>query len=439
MTDLLQRVYAVFDPTAPVAAGAKDIYVELDKVRGNAGAVAKLARHIQLSRTNPTCQLLAGHRGCGKSTELRRLQAQLEDGPPPIFVVFVEALQDVDPNDVDFPEVLIAVVRQAAAQLQERANITLKPGYFKDRFAKLKDLGLREVTFDGLELGAGLAKISTSIKGSPDARSEVRKLLEPDTGNLLHAANDVLGKAKLELVKQGYKDLVIIVDDLDKMTGRPHESADCSTDEHLFVNRHAQLSGFDCHMVYSMPLALAYSTAGARLETLYGRRIPVIPMVKITTRPPRPKPHKPGLDCMRKLISSRLRKEGVTEKEVFADTKVRDELLRRCGGQPRELMILISEAIVGGGLPIKMPAVQRAVREGTRSYAQKLRAEHLAIIREVAKTGSLKRTKDNDGTIRDLLDSRAILQYVNHDEWYGVNPLIEIPAKARAKPSARRK
>lgn len=92
MTGILQRVYKVFDPTAPVEADATDLYVELDSVRGDAGAVGRLASHIQLSPAVPTCQLLAGHHGSGKSTELRQLQAKLEEGERRVFVVFVEAL-----------------------------------------------------------------------------------------------------------------------------------------------------------------------------------------------------------------------------------------------------------------------------------------------------------------------------------------------------------
>ena len=34
------------------------------------------------------------------------------------------------------------------------------------------------------------------------------------------------------------------------------------------------------------------------------------------------------------------------------------------------------------------------------------------------------RTADNEELFRELLESRAILQYVNADEWYGQNPMI---------------
>lgn len=431
MSDVLERVYRVFDP-APLEADQDDLYVDLDEVRGEAGLVNRLATRIRLSEQR-TCQLLAGHHGSGKSTELKRLQRELETGDKRFFVVFCEARSDLDLNDVDFPEVLIAIVHQLAKQLKDRADIKLEPGYFRDRWERLKNLWGSEVDFEGLELGAGLVKIAGVIKSSPDARAQIRKAMEPDTGNLLYAANDVIGKATLELRKVGFHGLVILVDDLDKLVLRPHPVAECSTGEYLFIHRHGQLSAFECHVVYSMPLALAYSAQEQNIATLYGAQVPVIPMTKVAQRPPRRSMHKPGMERFREVISARLRKVGVEEANVFETDKVRDRLIRLSGGQPRELIILTREAIIGGGLPINDAAVDRAEREGRRAFARQLRDEHWSLIDKVRNRGSLKRTQANDELVRELLDSRAVLQYLNEEEWYGINPLIAVPTSRKAK------
>lgn len=431
MSDTLERVYRVFDP-GPLEADQDDLYVNLDDVRGEADVVNRIATRIRLSDRS-TCQLLSGHHGSGKSTELKRLQRELENGEKRFFVVFCEARSDLDLNDVDFPEVLIAIVHQLAKQLKERAGIKLEPGYFKDRWERIKGLLGSEVSFEGLELDAGMVKVAGVIKSSPDARSEVRKAMEPDTDNLLYAANDVIGKGKLELRKQDYSDLVILVDDLDKMVLRGHPAAGCSTAEYLFIHRHAQLSAFECHVVYSMPLALAYSAQEPKIANLYGGRPPVIPMTKITHRPPKRSAYKAGMDRFRDVISARLKKAGIEESAVFETDKVRDRLIKLSGGQPRELMILTREAMIGGALPISDAAVDRAERDGRRAYARQLRDEHWAIIKQVQKNGSIKRTAANEELVRELLDSRAILQYVNEDEWYGVNPLVVEPTTRTGK------
>ncbi len=432
MSDLLERVYQAFDPAKP--ATDADIYVNLDEVRGEADVVEKLEKRIRLS-AGTTCQLLAGHRGSGKTTELKRLERVLSAGDKRYFVVFVESAADLDLNDVDFPEILIAIMQRLAMELKERKGITLKPGYFSDRFEKLKKFFGTEVEFDKLDLGASFLKLSATMKSSPDAREELRKLLEPDTSNLLHAANDILGEAMLALGKKGYTNIVILVDDLDKIVLRPHKDAGCSTAEHLFANRHAQLKGFSCHTVYTVPLALVYSTLGAKIASSYGTETPVVPMTKIRTRPPGSKAHKPGTDRFRDIIAHRLKHAKTQESEVFGKGVI-DRLVVMSGGQPRELMKLVRDALIGGALPVQSGAVARVETEGARAYARQLTEEQTKLLRQVAKSGRIVRNKATDETFRELLDSRAVLQYVNDTEWYGVNPLIDMP-KGRPKPKAK--
>ena len=47
------------------------------------------------------------------------------------------------------------------------------------------------------------------------------------------------------------------------------------------------------------------------------------------------------------------------------------------------------------------------------------------MIEQVRRSGHVGRTHGNELTFRELLDSRAILQYVNDNVWYGLNPMVE--------------
>lgn len=425
MSSNLKKIYAVFDPS-PLGQGQDDLYVSLDDLRGDHTVVRELARKIRLANRF-TCQVLAGHKGSGKSTELWKLQQELEttdsEGQK-YFVVQVRADDHMDRNDVDFPDVLIAIVRQLAKDLQERENITLQPGYFKDRWERLKQLMLSEVSFEGLDLSAGMAKISTTLKNSPDARHEIRKLLEPDTNNWLRAANDVIGDAKLQLENKGYADLVIVVDDLDKIVTKSHHDAGCTTTEYLFVHRAAQLTAFECHLIYTMPLELVYSHHEQTLEDRYAGNIPVIPMVKIATPPPKLKLHTKGVNAFREIIRKRMKQAGATYDELFTNKNVETSLIKLSGGQPTELMSLIREAIISGDLPIQAVAVRRGQEDLERSYRRQLRPDHWPILQEIRKTGQFTRTQTNEQAFRELLESRAILLYRNGNEWYGLHPVI---------------
>ena len=424
MCDLTQRVYRVFS-TAPIKPDQEALYVDLDDVRGQADVVRRLDRRIRLAEPQqPTCQVLAGHKGSGKSTELFRLKRELESGDSPFFVVYFDVTQEVDANDVDFPDVLIALVRQLAVQLDEQQNIKLKPGYFKDRIHRLGDLLTREIDFESFDLQTALGSVSGKIRSSPDARFEIRKLLEPDTSNLLYAANDVIGEAIIELREKGFSGLVVVVDDLDKMAVRLHDDAGCRTDEYLFVNRAAQLTAFKCHVVYTMPLSLVYSHHEQNIAALYGGDVPVVAMTKVRKQPPSNAAFEPGVRRFRQIIDARLTAADASFEEVFDSAETCKKLILLSGGQPTELMTLVRESIVTHDLPINDESVERARIEGRREYARLLREDHWPIIEKIRSTGRYSRTRETEQTFRELLDSRAILQYVNNEEWYGLNPLV---------------
>lgn len=426
MSDTLKRVYNAFNP-APLHKGQEGLYIDLDDVRGHSAIVARLHQKIILSE-GPCCQVLSGHRGCGKSTELWQLRKKLETpqgDERPFFVVQIQAEQDLDSNDIDFPEVLVAIIRQLATQFRERLGITLAPGYFKDRFQRLKELALTEVTLDELELEVGMAKLSGTLRGSPEARRRIRAALEPDTGNWMTAANEVIGDAVSRLQRNNYRGLVVIVDDLDKMITRPHAEAGCLTTEYLFIHRAAQLTGFLCHVIYTLPIELAYSHHESSIRRLYSGHLPVVPMTKIQTPPPNVEPHAPGYAKFHDIISARIREIQVEESTLFQSDTVRDELIALTGGQPTELMSFIRESIVTEGLPIGEKAVRRCRYEIMRSYDRQLRSDHWPLILEARTTGKVVRTPDNEKALRELLDSRALLLYVNDREWYGVNPAID--------------
>jgi len=420
----LKRIYQVFEP-APLTADETDLYVDLDEVRGSSGLVNKLAQTIRLSG-KPTCQLLAGHRGSGKSTELQRLQGKLEIGPEKFFTVFCEILEDIEPNDVDFPDVLISIIRQMADQFHKRLKIRLKPGYFKQRWEEIKNVLGSDVDFTKVELGVGLANFSAAIKSSPNTRLEIRKNLEPRTNSWIDAANEVISEAALKLSKKNYVGLAIIVDGLDKMTLRPHPKVGCSTAEYLFAERHAQLTAFNCHLIYTMPIALAYSCRERDIANLYGCAAPpVVPMTMIFDDTGRK--NKAGFVKFRELIRRRLKKAGAKDNDVFDNTNSRDKIIEYSGGQPRELITLIRDSIIEAELPITLSAIEKVARKARHAYARQLRQEHWAIIEQVRRDHALRRNEENDLLYMELLDNRAILQYENGGEWYGLNPLFPSP------------
>ncbi len=74
------RFYQACSPSPLVLGNMEDrkYYIDFSSVRGG-NIIKELGCTItRLSPDKPTCQLFTGHIGCGKSTELQRLKAELE-------------------------------------------------------------------------------------------------------------------------------------------------------------------------------------------------------------------------------------------------------------------------------------------------------------------------------------------------------------------------
>lgn len=424
----LQRIYQVFTPE-PLSTKDSDLYVDLGAVRGDDQLVSTLTNTILFSNV-PTCQIVTGHDGSGKTTELRRLQHILETTHQ-YFVLFCQIDRDIDCNDVDFPDVLIGILKYLITHLRKRTDITLQLFGFRRLFERLQPLpGLAEHienmshVSSSTCLETALGSLSSMIQSSPAVRNKLRECLEPDTSNWLRVTNDIISKAQTDLQSLGYKGMVIIVDGLDKMVLKKRPGSEDSTGEYLFVHRDRQLRAFMCDMVYTMPLPLAYSIAEASIAYAYGTHPTVISMAKINNRPPERYQYEPGRQALHKVIAQRLHRIGITRNQLFVNAKVCEDIITLSGGQPRSIMHFIRQAVTHDKLPISEAAIEYIIREGRRDYERRLRTEHWSIITEVRRTGSMKWSKVNEQQILDLLSSRAILQYRDELEWYDINPLI---------------
>ncbi|MCI0696121.1 hypothetical protein L0337_29485 [candidate division KSB1 bacterium] len=136
-TNITETYYAV-NPEQPLQPGDPR-YVDLAPWRGSEHVVNMIAqRIIRTEGAKPTQhlkQLLAGHRGCGKSTELLLLKDRLERED--YFVVHYDAALEIDMNDTDYADLLLATMRQLELQVRQ------SPLELKLDASRLDDLAMR--------------------------------------------------------------------------------------------------------------------------------------------------------------------------------------------------------------------------------------------------------------------------------------------------------
>lgn len=152
----------------------RQYYTDFSEVRGEE-IVGKLKRTIIFPDPNePSCTLFTGHIGCGKSTELLCLKADLEKDN--FLVIYFESDQDLEVTDVDIADVLLVIAKQISQAL-EANNINLYPTGFKKLLQNLGKILNTEIEFTDVTLLTGIAEIAFKAKEDVSLRQQMNQYL----------------------------------------------------------------------------------------------------------------------------------------------------------------------------------------------------------------------------------------------------------------------
>jgi hypothetical protein len=300
-----RKAYGAFRPDEALPSG-DDRYVDFSAERGSAGLIATMANNIRLDESGRSCQLLCGHRGGGKTTEINHLLRDLRTQAPPYFVVYCEADTYLDLNDTEYPDVLLALARQSYLDcLQE--GIDLSPGKVQALADLVKGLW-RVVSPTKVKVRAGVLDFDFDIQKNPDNRHKVREHLRPRATPFLEAINEVIRKARDEFSGK-YAGLVVVMDNLDRIFRNALPGAGQTNHDALFIDASDYLKGLECHVVYTIPPALLYSlNNGPKLGTLYGGEPHLLPMIPVTRRTG--EEDEGGMKRLEEALEKRLRRAG---------------------------------------------------------------------------------------------------------------------------------
>lgn len=417
-------------------------YIDFASVRGS-NIIQQLERTItRLASNQPTCQLFSGHVGCGKSTELLRLKAELEQQN--FYVVYFDCKHDLDLSDVDVTDILLAIARQVSESL-EQSHIHLQPKGFKKLLQDAVGFLQTPIELSGeatvlggkvsastegsleFSLPVGIGKITAKAKDSPDLRSRLRQYLEPRTNNMLKAINEELLQPATEMLKQqGKQGLVVIVDSLDRVGARLTASGRLQT-EYLFIDRGEQLRGLRCHLVYTVPLVLLFSNDSELLKNHLGGGIApkILPMVPTQFRDGQT--YEEGMQRLRQMVLVRAFPELTDEErlqsitKVFDSSETLDRLCRISGGHVRNLLGLLYGCLRLEDPPLSRNCLESVIQEYRDSVLIRIDDEEWDLILQVVQDQNLKGEKE----CQILLPSLFFFEYRDRDGcWYGINPVL---------------
>jgi len=424
----LERFYQACNPSRPLMIENVDdrrYYIDFTSVRGGKIIAALLRTITKISPNMPTCQLFTGHLGCGKSTELLKLKAELE--AENFHVVYFESTHVLEMVDIDITDILLAIAGLVSENL-EAMNLRVQPSYFTKLFSELVDF-LQTPLELGLEaeLSVGIAKITAKTKESPQLRRRLRDYLEPRTENILQSINkELLDRANLELKARGKKGLVVIVDNLDRVATRPLPSGR-SLPEYLFIDRGEQLRKLNCHIVYTIPLALTFSNDSAQLQHRLGGGVApkILPMIPVRQRSG--EINTEGLGLMRQMVLARAfplispteRLNLVTQ--LFDNLETLDRLCLISGGHVRDLLGLLFDCLREQDPPFDRKCVELVIQRQRDYRANAIDMNESELILQVIQDQRVRGNVEYDILLRSLF----VFEYRDHEGvWFALNPVL---------------
>jgi hypothetical protein len=128
------------------------------------------------------------------------------------------------------------------------------------------------------------------------------------------------------------------------------------------------------------------------------------------------------MKVMKAVIEKRLEKADAHISEVFDNVETAEYLCRMSGGHLRNLLILIRSAFVKTGLlPLSRDIVEQTIRGSSNDYERAIDTfEYFKVLKNIHETKTLT------GSTMDkiLLNNLSVLEYLNGQVWYSVNPVV---------------
>ncbi len=440
------RFYLACAPLEPLQMTPEDeqYYINCADVRGGK-SIDSIKNNIKRSQNagkNSTAHFFTGHIGGGKSTELNRLKNELleEEG---YYVIYFTSDEDLNIDDVDIPDILLLIARQVSVGL-EKIEISLSPPFFVRLREEISNL-LQMPDEINVKLSVFFAEISSKLKTSPVARNQLRQYLSGRTDKLIDSLNqEILQPAIEQLQKQKkWKGLVVIVDNLERIVDQKLPNSNCSQQEYIFIKRGETLTKLHCHVVYTIPLALLYSSKSNETLNRLGK-VSILPMIPTLLRDGTQ--YSDGLDLLRQMVMARafpdvhpveerLAPELVQQIFKDGDKTVLDRLCQISGGHFRTLLRVL-QSCLSDECPISSASLERVIQDERDGMAYGgFTSSDWEMLRKVEQEKDTISIGDIEN-YQHFLSQLWLLEYKDpQGKWFGVNPLLKETTQFKSKSS----
>ena len=424
-------------------------YVDISQGR-ESKALKLLQMHLQdadASQNRYARIAFTGHRGCGKSTELLKLEHNLSDR----FTCLHLYVDDNLLRDCDYTDLILWLVDSLARKFAEW-NMPLDTGlvddvvgWFAEKTIEKVESVKTELTVEAEAKGeakAGfywlslklLARVKSALVGSVDRRKVIRQTLQSYSSDLLSRVNLLLDNAQQTLENKGKKpDLLIVQDNLDRLP--------VDIGRRLFFDNGDLLKSLHAHVIYTVPIAMVL--APWNIDRVFPH---TFTMQMVKTHDSEDQEFAPGMEALVMLVARR-----VSVESIFTSTEEVRYLARMSGGSVRDLMRLVDYAQLSARVDEKTridhASAQDAVKKLRLDFERLLipASVYYPLLAQVHRTKSDGLSQnphakpDEVKAARDffsqLFFNGSVLEYNGEKIWYDVHPAIwEISEFKNARP-----
>jgi len=415
-------------------------YTDLSKARSTR-ELLKLRHYLDNCATSGGWASAAfiGHRGSGKSTELKRLEGELAGQFTSLHLMVDNSLQ----LDCDYTDLLLWLVDSVVNYFEkeslplDHATAKAVADWFAERTIETADALKSEISLEttaeakakaGVDIGflaysvKLLARLKARVVGNREHRKLARQKLQNYSDELLQRVNDLLADARETLAANGRPArLLIIQDNLDRL-GRDAALR-------LFRDNGDFLKRIEADCIWTAPINSRLSPFG--IHNLFNN-VFSMPTIKVHDRTN--KKVESGINGLVALVEKR-----IEIKSVFSSSDVVAYLAQMSGGSVRDLLRLVGEAQlaaqVDGKATIDLDSAKEAVKK-LRLDFQGLFVPgdaYYPLLSAVAATkqdavttasGSPEQAANNRAFFAELLVNGSILEYNGDERWFDVHPVI---------------
>ena len=418
----------VLEPNDPV-------YIAQINAKGESGSdpIAEVATEIDFQEGGGVC-LFTGQRGTGKSTELKRLQDELDQlGIVAFYADLSEYILLTKP--IEITDFLIsmagALSDRIAADTRFGQNLAHRSywerlGHFLQTKVEFKEAGIK------IE---GIADIKAALKNDPDFKQRIQQAARGHVAQIVGDAHAYFIEAVSALRQssgQANLKVALIVDSIERIRGVGDEAMKVyESVRNLFFAHAEHLRIPLLHMVYTVPpyLSILAAGAGALMGGASVKRLVSTHIFKDRTREVDPA----GLALLRRVLAARY----TAWPQLFTADAL-DRLALSSGGDLREYFRLIRQCLPAvrddAQLPLSVDGVAH-VETAARAEMLPIPADQLDWLKRIsASHDTCLQSDDKLPLLAHFLDNRLVMNYRNGKDWYDVHPLLREVVDAHVGP-----